>query len=53
MAAMLEALRAARGNVKLAAQNLGVSRQRLYRVLEETQDIDLTALRRDGEVRSH
>ena len=48
MATMLAALRTARGNVKLAAQTLGVSRQRLYRMLEETQEIDLTELRRDS-----
>ena len=53
MAAVLEALRLARGNVKLAAQTLGVSRQRVYRMVEETQAVDLTALRRDGEIRSH
>ena len=53
MAAVLAALRAARGNVKLAAQTLGISRQRLYRMLEETQEIDLTELRRDGDIRSH
>ena len=53
MAATLAALRAARGNVKSAAQSLGISRQRLYRMLDETQEIDLTTLRRDGETRPH
>jgi transcriptional regulator of acetoin/glycerol metabolism len=52
MAATLAALRAARGNVKSAAQSLGISRQRLYRMLDEAQEIDLTTLRRNGEFRS-
>ena len=52
MAATLAALRAARGNVKHAAQSLGISRQRLYHMLDEAQEIDLATLRRDGEPRS-
>jgi hypothetical protein len=45
MATMLSALRSARGNVKQAAQTLGISRQRLYRMLDEAEEIDLTKLR--------
>lgn len=44
-ATVLTALRTAKGNIKLAAQSLGISRQRLYRMLEEAGDIDLTKLR--------
>ena len=38
--------------MKHAAQSLGISRQRVYRMLDEAQEIDLTTLRRDGEPRS-
>ena len=48
-ATVLTALRTAKGNIKLAAQTLGISRQRLYRLLDEAQDIDLSALRREGD----
>jgi len=47
MAGMLAALRAAHGNVKQAAQALGISRQRLYRMLDENQEIDLAKIRSD------
>ena len=49
METMLSALRDAHGNVKQAAQVLGISRQRLYRMLDEAEDIDLTKLRGGGE----
>jgi len=52
IAAMLAALRAARGNVKHAALALGISRQRLYRMLDEAQEVDLTKLRQDDQPRS-
>jgi len=45
MATVLSALRNARGNVKQAALALGISRQRLYRMLDEAEDLDLTKLR--------
>jgi transcriptional regulator with PAS, ATPase and Fis domain len=44
-ATVLTALRTAKGNIKLAAQSLGISRQRLYRMLEEAGDIDLSKFR--------
>jgi transcriptional regulator of acetoin/glycerol metabolism len=49
MATVLSALRNARGNVKQAAQTLGMSRQRLYRMLDEAEVVDLTKLRGGGE----
>jgi hypothetical protein len=49
MATVLSALRSARGNVKQAAHTLGISRQRLYRMLDEAEDVDLTKLRGGGE----
>ena len=49
MATVLSALRNARGNVKQAAMALGISRQRLYRMLDEAEDVDLTKLRGGGE----
>jgi transcriptional regulator of acetoin/glycerol metabolism len=48
-AALLAALRAERGNVKRAAAALGISRGRLYRLMEKTDSFDLAAIReRDG-----
>jgi transcriptional regulator with PAS, ATPase and Fis domain len=44
-ATVLTALRTAKGNIKLAAQSLGISRQRLYRMLDEAGQVDLTKLR--------
>jgi len=44
--ALLEALRAARGNVKRTAADLGISRGRLYRLMERNDAIDLDAIRR-------
>lgn len=46
-ATVLAALRAAKGNIKAAAQTLGISRQRLYRMLEEAGDVDLAQYRTD------
>jgi transcriptional regulator of acetoin/glycerol metabolism len=43
LASLLSALRATGGNVTRAAAQLGVTRQRAYRLLEE-QSVDLTTL---------
>jgi hypothetical protein len=45
MATVLSAPLSAHCNVKQAAQTLGISRQRLYRMLDEAEDLDLTKLR--------
>jgi transcriptional regulator of acetoin/glycerol metabolism len=50
MATVLSALRSAHGNVKQAAQTLGISRQRLYRMLDEAEGVDLTKLRGGGDI---
>ncbi|HYQ18742.1 MAG TPA: sigma 54-interacting transcriptional regulator [Polyangiaceae bacterium] len=46
--ALLEALRASSGNVARAAQALGISRQRAYRMMQGRADVDLDALREPG-----
>jgi transcriptional regulator with GAF, ATPase, and Fis domain len=45
---LLEALRASGGNVARAAQTLGISRQRAYRMMQGRPDVDLDALREPG-----
>jgi transcriptional regulator of acetoin/glycerol metabolism len=45
---LLEALRASGGNVARAAQALGISRQRAYRMMQGRADVDLDALRDPG-----
>ena len=47
-AELLEALRASAGNVARAAQSLGISRQRAYRMMQGRTDLDLDALRLPG-----
>jgi transcriptional regulator with AAA-type ATPase domain len=42
---LLEALRACQGNVARAAQQIGVSRQRAYRMMQGRPEVDLEALR--------
>ena len=44
-AELLEALRACAGNVARAAQSIGISRQRAYRMMQGRTDLDLDALR--------
>lgn len=43
---LLGALRANRGNVKRTAATLGVSRSRVYRLMEKIDSLDLAAIRR-------
>lgn len=47
---LLAALRACQGNVARAAQRIGISRQRAYRMMQGRADVDLDALRGAGEV---
>jgi len=47
-AELLEALRACAGNVARAAQSLGISRQRAYRMMQGRADLDLDAMRAPG-----
>ena len=47
--AILAALRAERGNVKRAATVLGISRGRLYRLMEKLESVDLAQLRQVDE----
>jgi DNA-binding NtrC family response regulator len=47
-AQLLEALRACGGNVARAAQSLGISRQRAYRMMQGRAELDLDALRAPG-----
>jgi transcriptional regulator of acetoin/glycerol metabolism len=49
LARLLEALRASNGNVARAAQALGISRQRAYRMMQGRPEVDLEALREPGE----
>jgi transcriptional regulator with PAS, ATPase and Fis domain len=49
LASLLEALRASNGNVARAAQTLGISRQRAYRMMQGRPEVDLDALRDVGE----
>jgi transcriptional regulator of acetoin/glycerol metabolism len=42
---LLEALRACQGNVARAAQRIGISRQRAYRMMQGRSEVDLEALR--------
>jgi DNA-binding NtrC family response regulator len=45
--ALLSALRAAHGNVRRAAVALGISRGRLYRLMEKMSSLDLAAIRQN------
>ena len=47
---LVEALRASNGNVARAAQALGISRQRAYRMMQGRAGVDLEALREAGEL---
>ena len=47
-AELLQALRACSGNVARAAQSLGISRQRAYRMMQGRAELDLDALRAPG-----
>lgn len=49
LASLVEALRASNGNVARAAQTLGISRQRAYRMMQGRPEVDLEALREVGE----
>jgi transcriptional regulator with AAA-type ATPase domain len=49
LASLVEALRASNGNVARAAQTLGISRQRAYRMMQGRSEVDLEALREAGE----
>lgn len=46
---LIDALRASNGNVARAAQSLGISRQRAYRMMQGRAEVDLDALREAGE----
>jgi transcriptional regulator of acetoin/glycerol metabolism len=46
---LLEALRASGGNVARAAQALGISRQRAYRMMQGRPEVDLDSLRERGD----
>ncbi|HWA73457.1 MAG TPA: sigma 54-interacting transcriptional regulator [Polyangiaceae bacterium] len=46
---LLEALRATGGNVARAAQTLGISRQRAYRMMQGRPEVDLESLREGGQ----
>jgi len=48
-AALLAALRADRGNVKRTAAALGISRGRLYRLMEKIGSVDLDAIRQSAD----
>ncbi|MFC1642511.1 sigma 54-interacting transcriptional regulator [Myxococcota bacterium] len=52
LAALAASLRAHGGNVARAAQKLGISRQRAYRLMATTDTIDWKALRQVGDGRS-
>jgi transcriptional regulator of acetoin/glycerol metabolism len=45
LAALLEALRSCQGNVARAAQLVGISRQRAYRMMQGQPEVDLDAIR--------
>jgi len=47
---LVDALRASNGNVARAAQTLGISRQRAYRMMQGRAEVDLDALRLAGEL---
>jgi sigma-54 dependent transcriptional regulator, acetoin dehydrogenase operon transcriptional activator AcoR len=49
LAALLDALRASGGNVSRAAAELGIPRQRAYRMMRGQGGVDLDSLRRDEE----
>jgi transcriptional regulator of acetoin/glycerol metabolism len=46
---LVAALRASGGNVAQAAQALGISRQRAYRLMQGSPELSLTALREEAE----
>jgi transcriptional regulator of acetoin/glycerol metabolism len=45
--ALVEALKTHKGNVARAAESLGISRQRAYRLIESSAGVDLSSLRGD------
>jgi transcriptional regulator with PAS, ATPase and Fis domain len=49
LSSLIEALRASSGNVARAAQALGISRQRAYRMMQGRPEVDLDAMRGVGE----
>jgi transcriptional regulator with PAS, ATPase and Fis domain len=49
LAKLLEALRTCQGNVARAAQQIGISRQRAYRMMQGRPEVDLEALRGSAE----
>jgi transcriptional regulator with GAF, ATPase, and Fis domain len=49
LAQLLDALRAAAGNITRASQTVGMTRQRAYRLLEAGSDVDIAELRRGKE----
>jgi transcriptional regulator with PAS, ATPase and Fis domain len=50
---LVSALRAAKGNLTLAARTLGISRQRAYRMIHEQGELDLKSLREGLERGAH
>jgi two-component system response regulator FlrC len=49
LASLLQALRTSGGNVARAAQALGISRQRAYRMMQGRPEVDLESLRERGD----
>jgi transcriptional regulator of acetoin/glycerol metabolism len=47
LGALVDALKVHKGNVARAAESLGISRQRAYRLIEASAGVDLSSLRGD------